>query len=130
MRSERVRRFPSLGLPPMDCARGPVIGLWKLDQSVSEPFNSADPRGGPQKHLRGPMIANHLGFDMSRVHTEMLAEVNAKWLTVEIGACAQHRRTGARLARDIGEGIRRIGHDEGVPHWAPPARSSARSRDR
>ena len=51
----------------------------------------------------------------------MLAEVNAKSLTVEIGACAQHRRTGARLARDIGEGIRRIGHDEGVPHWPPPA---------
>src|SRR5215471_11550654 len=42
----------------------------------------------------------------------MHSEVNAKPLAVEIRTCAQHRRAGARLARDIGERIRRIGQHE------------------
>ena len=40
---------------------------------------------------------------MGGIHPEMLAEVNAKALAVEICTCAQHHRAGARLARDIGE---------------------------
>src|SRR5262249_13750366 len=43
---------------------------------------------------------------------EMLAEVNAKALAVEICTCAQHHRAGARLARDISERIGRIAHHE------------------
>src|SRR5262249_31278081 len=73
-------------------------------------WNSADTRGGPQKHLRGPVVANHLCFDMGRIDTEILGEVNAKSLAVEIRACAQHRGARARLARDIGERVGRIGH--------------------
>src|SRR5262245_62269266 len=45
-------------------------------------WNSADPCRGPQEHLRGPVVANHLCFDMRGIRTEMLAEVNAKPLAV------------------------------------------------
>src|SRR5262245_25316159 len=75
-------------------------------------WNSADPCRGPQEHLRGPVVANHLCFDMRGIRAEVLAEVNAKSLAVEICTCAQHHRPGARLARDIGERIGWIGHDE------------------
>src|SRR5215471_7596755 len=75
-------------------------------------WNSADPCRGPQEHLRGSVVANHLCFDMRGIRAEVLAEVNAKSLAVEICTCAQHHRPGARLARDIGERIGWIGHDE------------------
>jgi len=55
------------------------------------------------------MVAYHLGFDMRGIRTEVLAEVNAKALAVEIGTSAQHRCAGARLARDVGERIGRVG---------------------
>ena len=58
------------------------------------------------------MVANHLRFDVRGIRTEMLAEVNAKALAVEIGICAQHRRPGRRLARDVGERIGRVGDHE------------------
>src|SRR6516162_2079974 len=49
--------------------------------------NSADPCGGPQEHLRGPVVADHLRFDVRGIGTEVLAEVNAKALAVEICPC-------------------------------------------
>src|SRR5258706_10692543 len=72
--------------------------------------NAADACGGPQEHLCGPVVANHLCFDMCRIHIEMLAQMNAKSLAVEICAGAQNRR--AALSRDIRERVGRIGHDE------------------
>jgi hypothetical protein len=58
------------------------------------------------------VVANHLCFDMSGIDAEMLAEMNAKPLAVEVCTGAQHHHARARLARDIGEGIGRIGHHE------------------
>jgi hypothetical protein len=58
------------------------------------------------------VVADHLRFDMGGIRTEMLAEVNAKALAVEIGTCAQHHRAGRRLACDVGERVGRIGDHE------------------
>ena len=65
--------------------------------------NATDACGGPEKYLRGPVVANDLGLDMPGIDTETLAQVNSKSLAVEIRACAQHHRAGARLARHVGD---------------------------
>ena len=51
------------------------------------------------------MVANHLRFDVRGINIEVLAQVIAKSLAVEIRAGAQHRRAVARLACDIGERV-------------------------
>src|SRR5262249_3548033 len=92
--------------------------------------NSADPCRGPHEHLRGPVVADHLRFDMCGIRTEMLAEVNAKALAVEICARAQHPRPRERPRARYRRADRADRRPREEPRWAPPARSSARYRDR
>jgi len=64
--------------------------------------DAANPRRGPQEHLCGAVIADHLRLDMGRVDAEVSAEMNAKALTIEIGASAQHGSMWAHIAGHIG----------------------------
>jgi hypothetical protein len=70
--------------------------------------NSADARRGPQEHLCGAVVADHLRLHMCCVDAEVLAEMNAKSLTVEIGAGAQHGGVRAGVASDVRQRIGRI----------------------
>ena len=58
------------------------------------------------------MVADYLRFHMRGVDVEVLAEMDAKPLTVEVGAGAQHGSLRAGHARHVGQRIRWVRHDQ------------------
>src|SRR5438067_12686743 len=56
------------------------------------------------------MFPDHLRFDMRRIDAQMLAEVYAETLAVEISARAQYGRVAGDLTGDVGQRVRRVGY--------------------
>src|SRR6185437_3631834 len=83
-----------------------TLGEQLLDRYAS------DPRRRPQEDLRGAVIADHLRVEGRGVDVEVAREVHAEALAVEQRAGAQHAIVPGAGARDVGERVGRIGHDE------------------
>src|SRR5262249_16527759 len=79
--------------------------------------NSADACRGPEKHLCSAVIADHLCFHVGRVDTEMLAEMNTKPLTIEIGTGTQYGGLRAGETGDVRQRIWRVGYDQQHRLW-------------
>ncbi|MGY3505189.1 hypothetical protein ACVWYJ_005808 [Bradyrhizobium sp. USDA 4471] len=66
------------------------------------------------------MFSDHLRLNLVGIEVEMLCQMHAEAQAVEEGAGAQHAIMPRADARDIGERIGRIGHDQDDRVWRRP----------